>query len=124
MLKSQTVAANKRTKRRGYHVRNRIRRESDRPRLSVHRTDKHISAQVIDDKQGRTLCAVTSTAKAMGDVLSGKTKVERAVIMGTELARKAKDAGVELVIFDRGPFTYHGRVQAFAEAAREGGLKF
>jgi large subunit ribosomal protein L18 len=124
MLKSQTIAANRRTKRRAHHVRNRIRRESDRLRLSVHRTDKHISAQVIDDKQGRTLCAVTSTAKTMGESLAGKTKVECAAIMGTELARLAKDAGVEMVIFDRGSFTYHGRIQAFAEAAREGGLKF
>ncbi|MAE46596.1 MAG: 50S ribosomal protein L18 [Planctomycetes bacterium] len=124
MLKSQSIAANRRTKRRAQHVRNRIRRESDRLRLSVHRTDKHFSAQVIDDKQGRTLCAVTSTAKTMGDSLAGKTKLECAAIMGAELARLAKDAGVEVVIFDRGSFTYHGRIKAFAEAAREGGLKF
>lgn len=124
MLKSQTVATNRRNKRRAFHVRNRIRRESDRLRLSVHRTDKHFSAQVIDDRQGRTLCAVTSTAKSMSDALTGKTKIERATIMGAELARKAKDAGVEVVIFDRGSFTYHGRVKAFADAAREGGLKF
>jgi large subunit ribosomal protein L18 len=124
MLKSLQLVGNTRKKRRALHVRNRLRRESGSPRLSVHRTSKHISAQVIDDKQGRTLCAVSSTAKGLGDALAGKTKSQRASVIGAEIARLAKEAGVEQVVFDRGAFPYHGRVKALAEAAREGGLKF
>jgi large subunit ribosomal protein L18 len=105
-------------------VRTKLRRTSDRPRLSVNRSCKHISAQVIDDGSGRTLCAVTSTAKALAGELAGKTKTERAVVIGREIARKAREAGVETVVFDRGTSRFTGRVRALAEAAREGGLKF
>lgn len=124
MLKSLQLVGNKRKKRRALHVRNRLRREASAPRLSVHRTSKHISVQVIDDVQGKTLCAVSSTAKALGESLAGKTKSQRATVIGAEIARLAKDAGVETVVFDRGAFPYHGRVKALADAAREGGLKF
>ena len=113
-----------RRERRRKSVRAKLRRTADRPRLSVYRSCKHISAQVIDDRTGRTLCAVTTTAKALGDELSGKTKTERAAVVGREIARKAIDAGVETVVFDRGATRFTGRVKALAEAAREGGLKF
>ena len=113
-----------RRNRRKQGVRARLRRESTRPRLSVHRSLKHISAQVIDDVTGRTLCAVTSTSKAMTSELAGKTKTERAALIGAELARRAKEKGVETVVFDRGSARFHGRVKALADAAREGGLQF
>lgn len=111
-------------RRRTNHVRSKLGRKADRPRLSVFRSCKHISAQVIDDMNGRTLCAVSSTAKSLSGDLQGKTKSERAAIVGREIARKAREAGVETVVFDRGASRYHGRVKALAEAAREGGLKF
>ena len=123
-MKTRTLLKNKRVKRRRQHVRRLISKHSDRQRLSIHRTSKHMSAQVIDDVQGKTLCAVSSTSKAMQAELAGKTKTEQAALIGAEIARRAKDAGVEVVVFDRGPFLFHGRVKALAEAAREGGLKF
>ena len=113
-----------RRNRRKMGVRSRIRRQASLPRLSVNRSLKHISAQVIDDATGRTLCAVSSTAKAFTGDLAGKTKTERAAFIGTELAKRAKEAGLESVVFDRGSARYHGRVKALADAAREGGLKF
>lgn len=110
--------------RRKFHVRSTLSGNQSRPRLSVNRSSKHISAQVIDDTQGRTLAAASSTAKALAGDLSGKTKSERAAVIGREIARKALAAGVQAVVFDRGAARYHGRVKALAEAAREGGLKF
>lgn len=115
---------NKRRLRRGRSVRRKLRQTASVPRLSVHRSLKHISAQVIDDARGVTLAYVTTTAKSMSDGLSGKNKTERAKVIGTEIARKAKEAGVERVVFDRGHCKYHGRVKALADAAREGGLQF
>lgn len=123
-LKSASVLKNKRDLRRKRHVRRRLRDQTGKPRLSVHRTSKHISAQVIDDVTGRTLAAATSTAKAASGEVAGKTKTQCAAYIGSEIARKAKEAGVETVVFDRGHSKYHGRVKALAEAAREGGLKF
>lgn len=110
--------------RRRRHVRRRLRQRSTRLRLSVTRTSKHISAQVIDDSKGHTLAAVSSTSKKLAGDLAGKTKTEQAAALGKELASRAKAAGVETVAFDRGSSKYHGRVKAFADAAREGGLKF
>jgi len=110
--------------RRQRSVRRRLRQRSDLPRLSVFRSSKHISAQVIDDRTGRTLAACTTTSKALAGELGGKTKSDRAAYVGTEIARRAKEAGVESVVFDRGPFKFHGRVKALAEAARAGGLQF
>jgi large subunit ribosomal protein L18 len=121
-----TAVTNKNTRRlrRKRHVRRGLRQHSDLPRLCINRSTKHISAQVIDDVQGKTLAAVSSTAKNLASELGGKTKSERAKIIGTEIAKRAKEAGVETVVFDRGFAKYHGRVKALADAAREGGLKF
>jgi large subunit ribosomal protein L18 len=110
--------------RRTLSTRSQLRARSSLPRLSVHRSTKHISAQVIDDRTGRTLAAATTTAKSMSAELGGKTKSQRAALIGAEIAKRAKAAGVEAVVFDRGPARYHGRVKALAEAAREAGLKF
>ena len=123
-MKSRTLLKNKRFKRRKNHTRRLIAKHSDRQRLSVHRTSKHMSAQVIDDVSGKTLCSVSSTASALQGELAGKNKTQRAAVIGAEIARRAKDAGVGTVVFDRGPIKYHGRVKALAEAAREGGLQF
>ncbi|MDA1267352.1 MAG: 50S ribosomal protein L18 [Planctomycetota bacterium] len=124
MLKSASIGKNARQLRRKRHVRCRIALNCNVPRLSVNRTCKHISAQVICDKTGRTLATATTTAKALADQMSGKTKTERSAVIGAEIARKAKEAGVDQVVFDRGHSKYHGRVKALADAAREGGLKF
>jgi len=115
---------NARRIRRAKSVRAKLRRTSNSQRLSVNRSLKHMAAQIIDDASGRTLCSVSSTARSLASELEGKTKCERAAAVGRELARRAKDAGVETVVFDRGRCKYHGRVRALADAAREGGLKF
>ena len=121
-MKATQLLKNKRRDRRAKSVRRRIGKFSGRPRLSVHRTSKHISAQVIDDEGGNTLCAVSSTSKKLGDQLNGKTKTEKAVVIGAEIARLAKEKNITEVVLDRGYSRYHGRVKALAEAAREGGL--
>jgi large subunit ribosomal protein L18 len=118
-----TSLKNVRSQRRTYSVRNRLARGGVKVRLSVHRSSKHIYAQVIDPS-GRSLCGTGTTKKGLSGELTGKTKLERAAIIGREIARLAKEKGVEAVVFDRGSFKYHGRVKALADAAREGGLKF
>ncbi|MGN6376215.1 MAG: 50S ribosomal protein L18 [Sphingomonas sp.] len=97
-------------------------RAGGRPRLSVHRSGKHIYAQVIDDAEGKTL-ASASTLEKDARAKSG-ANVEAASEVGKRLAEAAKAAGVTKVVFDRGGFLFHGRVKALAEAAREGGLEF
>ena len=114
----------KRRDRRQKSVRNRLSQNGPQVRLSVHRSVKHIFAQVVDDASGTTVCAASTTAKRFATDLAGKTKTEKAQFLGGEIARLAKDKGVEKVVFDRGFSKYHGRVKALAEAAREGGLKF
>jgi large subunit ribosomal protein L18 len=94
-------------------------RAGERPRLSVHRTGKHIYAQIIDDAQGKTVAA----ASTLGGKSSG-ANVDAAVQVGKDIAAAAKQAGVSAVVFDRGGFLFHGRVKALADAAREGGLEF
>jgi large subunit ribosomal protein L18 len=95
-----------------------------RPRLSVFRSGRHIYAQVIDDAQGRTLAAASSLEKAMREELKTGADKEAAAKVGKMVAERALAAGVEKVVFDRGPYLYHGRVKALADAAREGGLSF
>ena len=104
-------------------VRSKLRKTANgRPRLSVHRSSKNISVQLIDDVQGRTLAAASSLEKDLGVV--GKNNMEAAAKVGTAIAERAKAAGVEVCYFDRGGFLFHGKVKALADAAREGGLKF
>ena len=96
----------------------------ERPRLSVFRSGRHIYGQIIDDAAGRTLVAASTLDKALrGDVKTGADR-EAAKRVGMLLAERAKAAGIETVVFDRGGYRYHGRVQALAEGAREGGLAF
>lgn len=111
--------------RRKMRVRNRIRAARiPRPRLSVHKTARHISVQLIDDEQGRTLAAASTLEKDQRSAHPNGGNVEAAKSIGKLIAERAKAAGVETVAFDRGPYRYHGRVKALADAAREGGLNF
>jgi len=104
-------------------VRNKLRKMGEgRPRLSVHRSNKNISVQVIDDAQGVTLASASTLEKDLG--LTGKNNVEAAAKVGAAIAERAKAKGIESVYFDRGGFLFHGKVKALADAAREGGLKF
>ena len=104
-------------------VRNKIKATAHgRLRLSVHRSSKNISVQLIDDVRGVTLAAASSLEKGLGVV--GKNNVEAAAKIGSAIAERAKKAGVEVCYFDRGGFLFHGKIKALADAAREGGLKF
>ncbi|MDZ4096134.1 MAG: 50S ribosomal protein L18 [Paracoccaceae bacterium] len=104
-------------------VRNKIKAMANgRARLSVHRSSKNISVQLIDDVNGVTLAAASTLEKGLG--LIGKNNVAAATKIGATIAERAKKAGVETCYFDRGGFLFHGKIKALAEAAREGGLKF
>ena len=103
-------------------VRNKLRRtNAGRMRLSVHRSNKNISVQLIDDVNGVTVASASSLEKDLGVV--GKNNIEAATKVGAAIAERAKKAGVETAYFDRGGFLFHGKVKAVADAAREGGLK-
>jgi len=113
-----------RLQRRKWSVRSKIFGSSQRPRLSVYRSDKHIYAQVIDDYAGRTLAAASSISAEVRGELKNGGNVAAARKVGDAIARLAKAAGITAVAFDRGGRNYHGRIKALAEAARQGGLKF
>jgi len=108
-------------KKRHRRVRSKIEGTTERPRLNVFRSEKHIYAQIIDDTKGETLCAASSLEKGFKE--SGSNK-EGAKKVGTLIAERAKKNNIENVVFDRGGYIYHGRIKELAEAAREGGLKF
>jgi large subunit ribosomal protein L18 len=95
-----------------------------RPRLCVYRSIKHIRAQVIDDRKGHTIASASSLDAEVKKQIKGGGNIASAKVVGKVIAERAKAAGVEQVVFDRGGYQYHGRVQALAEAAREAGLKF
>jgi large subunit ribosomal protein L18 len=103
-------------------IRKTLAGSGERPRLAVFRSQGHIYAQVIDDNEGRTLCAASSVDKAFKSKTGANIAAAKEV--GALIATRAKAKGVEQVVFDRGGFQYHGRIKALAEAAREGGLKF
>ena len=103
-------------------IRRRLAGTPARPRLVVFKSGKHIYAQVVDDSAGRTLTATSSRDKVLGVASGGNVAAAKAV--GLAIAGKAKEIGIEQVVFDRGGYLYHGRVKALADAAREGGLKF
>lgn len=111
-------------KRRHRRVRVKLYGTSERPRLNVFRSLKHIYAQVIDDSKGVTLVAASTIDKETAAKIKGKTKKEQAALVGEMIAERAKAVGVESVVFDRGGFRYHGRVKVLADAARKAGLQF
>jgi large subunit ribosomal protein L18 len=110
--------------RRSFRVRKRIRGTGQRPRLSVVRSHKHISAQLIDDETGKTVASASSLDKKLSGKIKSGANQEAAQAVGKAIAERAIAAGVKAVAFDRGPYRYHGRVAALANAAREGGLSF
>ena len=109
--------------RRHRRVRKKVVGTAERPRLAVHRSNKHITVQLIDDDAGRTVASASTTEPEVRGSGSGST-VAAATKVGQVVAQRAKAAGVTAVVFDRGGFAYHGRVAAAAEAAREAGLEF
>ena len=105
-------------------MRKRIMGTTERPRLCVHRTTKHIRAQVIDDVTGKTIVAASSLDKEVRGIIKSGGNIAASKVVGKVVAERARAKGVEKVVFDRGGYQYHGRVQALADAAREAGLKF
>ncbi|MCA0204547.1 MAG: 50S ribosomal protein L18 [Proteobacteria bacterium] len=104
-------------------VRNKLRKTANgRLRLSVHRSNKNISAQLIDDAKGITIASASTLEKELGVV--GVNNIDAATKVGAAIAERAKAAGIEECYFDRGGFLFHGKIKALADAAREGGLKF
>jgi large subunit ribosomal protein L18 len=105
-------------------IRKKLAGSTERPRLAVFRSQSHIYAQVIDDEAGRTLCAASSLDKELKADAKRGANVASAKKVGQLIASRAKEKGIEAVVFDRGGFQYHGRIKALADAARESGLKF
>ena len=107
-----------------YRLRNHLAGTAERPRLSVYRSNKNIYAQIIDDNAGKTLVSASTLDKDIKDTLTYTDNVEAAKQVGTVIGKKAVEAGIREVVFDRGGYIYHGKVQALADAAREAGLEF
>lgn len=103
-------------------IRGRLTGTSDIPRMSVFRSNKQIYAQIVDDKTGKTILAASSREKGIAD--QKVNKIDQAKLVGKSIAGKAKDKGIETVVFDRNGYLYHGRIKSLADAARENGLKF
>ena len=118
-IKNKKEYSKKRVKMR---IRKVVNGSNERPRLTVFRSNKEIYVQLIDDAKGHTLLAVSSKDKGIADQKG--TKSEIAKLVGKQVAEKAKEAGIETIVFDRNGYNYHGRIKALADAAREGGLKF
>jgi len=110
--------------RRAHRVRKRVRGTSERPRLCVYRSLQNFGCQVIDDEAGKTIVSVSSAEKALKGQVGYGGNCDAAAKLGKILAERAIQAGIKTVSFDRGPYKYHGRVAAFADAAREAGLEF
>ena len=104
-------------------IRSKMSGNSQRPRLTVFRSNNEIYAQLVDDASGKTLLSASSKEKTLAKEKS-KSKMDRAKLVGTALAKKAVEKGIKEVVFDRNGFLYHGRVKALADGAREAGLKF
>ena len=123
LKKGRTVLRARRHKR----IRKKVWGTAERPRLVVYRSLRNMEGQLVDDEQSRTLLGLSTLNEALRDFQPEKGKnrrVEHARVAGKSLAEQAREKGIETVVFDRGGYQYHGRVKAFAEGAREGGLKF
>ena len=119
------MATKESIQKRAARVRRQIKKVAgERPRLSVHRSSKHIYAQVIDDANGHTLAAASTLEKDLKGSLKTGADTAAAAAVGKLVAERASQAGVKEVVFDRGPYIFHGRVKALADAAREAGLSF
>ncbi len=111
-------------KRRHFRIRRRLSGTQERPRLNVFRSEQHIYAQVIDDVAGRTIVSASTVEKSVREQIQHGNTVEAAQAIGKLVAERAKEKGISAVVFDRGGYLYHGRIQALADAAREAGLEF
>ena len=118
--KSRTVVREKKHRR----MRNHLAGTAERPRLAVFRSNNHMYAQIIDDTVGNTLVSASTLQKEVRAELENTDDVAAAAHLGTVIGKKALEAGIESVVFDRGGYIYHGKVKALADAAREAGLKF
>lgn len=105
-------------------IRSTIRGTADRPRLCLYKSNKHVYAQLVDDRLGQTYVSASTQTEALADEIEDKTKLEAAEIVGKHLAKLAEDKGYSKAVFDRSGYKYHGAVKALAEGAREGGLDF
>lgn len=123
MIKPSSIIKTAYRKRRKAAIRKKVHGTSERPRLVVFRSLNHIYAQIVDDSQGKTLASASSKSKDL-EISPEMKKTEMSFLVGQKLAEKAKDAGVEKVVFDRAGYKYHGRVKALAEGARKAGLEF
>jgi len=121
---SKIKTRHERHERKHLRVRKKISGTPERPRLCVHRSLNHIYAQVIDDTHGQTLVSASTLDKELQAKLKNSGNREAAKQVGVLVAKRAKEKGIETIVFDRGGYIYHGRVKSLAEGAREGGLKF
>ena len=117
-------AIGKQRRRRGFRVRKGIKGTAEKPRLSVHRTLKHVYCQLIDDVSGKTLAAASTADKDLQGQIKVSGNCEAAKVVGAAIAAKASAVGINTLCFDRGRFRYHGRVAALADAVREAGISF
>jgi large subunit ribosomal protein L18 len=128
MIKNSQLRKSRELQRQRRHlrIRNKLRGTAERPRLVVYRSLKHIEGQVVDDDAKRTVLGVSTVGPDLRDFSAEgqNRRVEQSFAAGKLLAEKARAQGIEAVVFDRGGYKYHGRVKAFADGAREGGLKF
>jgi len=126
MATNNSASRRMRRERRHLRVRRKINGTGERPRLVVFRSLNEIEGQVVDDVQGVTLVGLSTLAKELRELKTqeGQTKTEASRAAGKRLAERAREMGITKVVFDRGGYIYHGRVKAFAEGAREGGLEF
>ena len=122
MIKKKSRSANRVKKH--LRIRNRFSGTAERPRLAVFRSNNHMYAQIIDDTVGKTLCAANTLQKDVKAELEKTNDVEAAAYVGKVIAERALALGIKKVVFDRGGYIYHGKVQALADAAREAGLEF
>ena len=109
---------------RHYRIRNKVSGTAQQPRLAVFRSNQHIYAQIIDDVAGNTIVAASTLEADIASKLEHTSTVEAAKVVGEAIAKRAMDKGITEVVFDRGGYIYHGKIQALAEAAREAGLQF
>lgn len=123
-MKSNAKRRQRLRARRHARIKKKIRGTPERPRLVVFRSHRHLEGQLVDDERGVTLLGLSTRSGVSGEVEGRSGKVAECYLAGKELAEKATQNGVTEIVFDRGGYPYHGRVRAFAEGAREGGLRF
>jgi large subunit ribosomal protein L18 len=118
------IDKNQKRKERHYSIRNKVVGTPERPRLNIFKSSKHIYAQVIDDATGTTLASASTQDKELRDQVAELTKTDAAKLVGKIVGERAKNKGINTVVFDRGGYLYHGRVKVLADGARESGLEF